>query len=243
MKEQIYETYCGQVCEVMKKATKAERRSLTEELTDHMASHVEVLLTEGWAEDDAVRYAVEAMGDPETVGRQYDEKLSSFWRTCGIVLRIILVVLVWHLVTSAFRVTAIQWYENLQARWAPEKKYEGTVAQDGVLDQQPLDIRFALGEQQVHLYRLDLGYDQKSERYFVDLYVVNYADKPWALTSLIDPNLENGYGARWDSGYNSVSYWTMHAWIDERDEDILFTMEVLGEDPQIQVPVNWEDIP
>ena len=60
---------------------------------------------------------------------------------------------------------------------------------------------------------------------------------------VLDPNLENGYGARWDSGYNSVSYWTMHAWIDERDEDILFTMEVLGEDPQIQVPVNWEDIP
>ena len=80
MKEQVYETYCGQVCEAMKKATKAERRSLTEELTDHMASHVEDLLTEGWTEDDAVRYAVEAMGDPETVGRQYDEKLSSFWR-------------------------------------------------------------------------------------------------------------------------------------------------------------------
>jgi len=87
-----YEAYCADVCAVLKKATQKEKDALSEELLDHMASHAEALVELGWNPEEARDYAIQAMGDAETVGRQYDEKLSTFWLWCGRVLRTVLVV-------------------------------------------------------------------------------------------------------------------------------------------------------
>ena len=46
-----YESYCTDVCAVLKKATQKEKDALSEELLDHMASHAEALVELGLDED------------------------------------------------------------------------------------------------------------------------------------------------------------------------------------------------
>lgn len=241
MKEQAYEDYCSQVCDVMQKATKAERRCLTEELTDHMESHVEALLEEGWPEDEAVRYAVEAMGDPETVGRQYDEKLSSFWRICGVMLRWILILMVVNLLTGPVRVSFIQFYDSLMARWNPHLKYEDTM-REGTLARRDLDIRIPREGRQTNVYRLDLGYDAQREGYFVAVYTVTYADNPLHLIGSDLMKLEHCFQGSRGTGYGGTEYYIQYADIEKGDTSIGLTIYRLGEDIQVEIPVDWEGI-
>ena len=66
-REITYNAYCKQVCSVLKKATQKEKSALSEELLDHMESHAEALIELGWDPEEARTYAVQAMGDAETV--------------------------------------------------------------------------------------------------------------------------------------------------------------------------------
>lgn len=225
----------------MKKATKQEKEDLSRELTAHMEDHVEALVELGWDPAEAQDYAVKAMGDPEVVGRQYDEKLSSFWLWCGTVLRWILIVLVLNLLLP-LGVRCVEIYGSLMARWAPDRLYEDT-EQEGTLERQALDIRIAQEGRQTHIYRLDLGYEEDTDSYFVCVYTVTYADNPLQNIQVGWPVLEDKYGGSGNPGFNGAHYYILRAAIEKGDESIGLTIHQLGEDIHVEVPVDWEGVP
>ena len=164
MKENVYEEYCKQVRQSLKKATRKERDSLTEELLDHMESHAEALVELGWEPEEARDYAVQTMGDPETVGRQYDEKLSSFWLVCWYILRGVLIVLA-VLLAFVFALRGESVFDNLRARWTEDTDWINFSYKRTVLSQQALDIEIPMEHHTLRLFQIDIC-DVGNEGYY-----------------------------------------------------------------------------
>ena len=236
--EQQYSEYCKQVCAVLKKATKKEKASLSEELLDHMESHAEALIELGWDPEEAHTYAIQAMGDAEVVGRQYDEKLSSFWLWCGRVLRVVLIVSFILLLSGPVGTRIHQIRNNLQARWHPEKEYGSDSVDSGLLFQLPMKRVIQQGAQCIQIYRVETYYNSAKERYEAEIYTVSYAKNPWEYTMMKDPYLE-----RWGhSGYGTAGavYRNYKILVEEGQEFVVLTIPIPGEDTQVQIPIPWE---
>ena len=62
--------FLDEVLEHIPRLTAGERQSLRRELSDHVADHVEMLERRGLEKETAQEQAVNAMGDPEEVGRE-----------------------------------------------------------------------------------------------------------------------------------------------------------------------------
>lgn len=241
-----YESYCTDVCAVLKKATQKEKDALAEELLDHMASHAEALVELGWDPEEARAYAIQAMGDAETVGRQYDEKLSTFWLWCGRVLRTALVVqLAALLLTGVLYLPVIRVYNNLKARWFPQMEYDAanrSVAGKELLIRQELDLLITVEHQRVRIYQLDVYYDEFEDQYQVTVYTVRYAQNPLQYTFLDAAQLEGEYFGT-GHGPIGVSYYNHGAVIEPGQESVTLTILRIGEDIEVEIPIEWEVIP
>ena len=245
MNEKLYEEYCRQVRQSLKKATQKERASLTEELMDHMESHAEALVELGWDPEEARDYAVQAMGDPETVGKQYDEQLSSFWLVCWYVLRGILVVLaVW--IALAFLLQGRFVFYNVQARWEEDTMWVGFPQDKEILSHQSLDIKIPLDRYTVRIFRTEIYYEEAWERYMARVYAVNYPNNPFYT---IGPLMTSGAGVEGLDGIGglegSVGRWVFIGPVEKGSDHVVFYIENEYTDMHIQVkiPLTWEEIP
>lgn len=242
MKENIYEEYCKQVRRSLKKATRKERDSLTEELLDHMESHAEALVELGWESEEARDYAVQTMGDPETVGRQYDEKLSSFWLVCWYILRGVLIVLV-VLLAFVFALRGESVFDNLRARWTEDTDWINFFYKRTVLSQQALDIEIPMEHHTLRLFRIDIC-DVGNEGYYeVGVWAVNYANNPFYE--------QRGPAMSWSGieGFDAIASGPGHLVYSGRVEKgvdhLNFYMEsdVADIHIQVEIPLDWEEIP
>ena len=246
MKENIYEEYCKQVRQSLKKATRKERDSLTEELLDHMESHAEALVELGWEPEEARDYAVQAMGDPETVGRQYDEKLSFFWLVSWYVLRVILIVMaVWIPFNFVIDQGSAVCY-NLQARWNKAPVWIDFSGDADVLNRKTLEMEIPLDRHTVRIFRTEIYYEEVRERYMVRIYAVYYSNNPFhpgsrLITSWAGVEGLDGGGGRLhiNSGYQ-----TYYGEVEKGQEHVVFYIENDATDThvQVQVPLDWEGI-
>ena len=244
--ERLYQEYCDQVCAALKKATRKEKASLTQELTAHMEDHVEALVELGWDPQEAMDYAVEAMGDPEIVGRQYDEKLSSFWLWVGYVFRgLVIVLTIWLLLFPVWS-KWIDVYNNLRARWFfDEDGHDSTVGKK-VLKRQDLDLEIPLEKDVFRIYRTELFYEASKNSYAVCVYAVSYAKNP------LDPagfwlgyaNVENFYAGGGSSNW-AVGTRAWKATVEKGQEFAVLTIDREETDTHIRVeiPLDWEGIP
>ena len=241
-----YQAYCTQACSALKKATQKEKSSLSEELLDHMESHAEALIELGWDPEEARTYSVQAMGDPETVGRQYDEKLSSFWLWCGRVLRVLLIVLlVWIGGVPAIG-KGISVYYNLQARWFfdPDRALSSTSGEQ-ILKQQDLDIEIPLEHDVFRIYRTEIYYDVQIDSYVVCVYALNYAKNPFeyrgTLIELVEPDNDYGGGGFFSSG---VAYYNWHSRVIQGQPSVGLNFEREETDThfRVEIPLDWEGI-
>ncbi|MGI6450395.1 MAG: permease prefix domain 1-containing protein [Desulfitobacteriia bacterium] len=66
------EDFCRKVCSFVR--YKRAHRHIYEELHNHIADHAEFLREQGTAPEEAERQAVQAMGDPEEIGRELDKQ-------------------------------------------------------------------------------------------------------------------------------------------------------------------------
>ncbi|HHV63914.1 MAG TPA: hypothetical protein GXX46_02375 [Peptococcaceae bacterium] len=66
------EEFCRKVCSFVR--YKKAHRQIYEELHNHIEDHAEYLREQGIAPEEAERLAVQAMGDPEEIGRELDKQ-------------------------------------------------------------------------------------------------------------------------------------------------------------------------
>ena len=89
-----FREFCDGVLGQMPRATGRERDDIREELLDHLMEHRDMLMDHGVEELEAERRAIEAMGDPEEIGRAWNKTLSPLWlwlgRVCAVVFVLIL---------------------------------------------------------------------------------------------------------------------------------------------------------
>ncbi|MGI6226785.1 MAG: permease prefix domain 1-containing protein [Peptococcales bacterium] len=66
------EEFCQRVCSFVK--YKRVHKEISKELLDHIEDHVDYLIEQGISKEEAERQAIEAMGDPEEIGRELDKQ-------------------------------------------------------------------------------------------------------------------------------------------------------------------------
>ena len=241
--EITYQSYCKQVCSVLKKATQKEKIALSEELLDHMESHAEALIELGWDPEEARTYAIQAMGDAETVGRQYDEKLSSFWLWCGRLLCVALFCYVAYLLSGPVQKKYQAVQDNYQARTDPQWGINGMVFPDrDPWISEPVDIAIPLGEQWLRIYRVEIYELPEREDYNIAVFTVTYADDPLQNTSVIQPRLERE-GSFAYNGSKGAIYQALIGIVEEDQSFIGLRIPQIGEDTLIQIPIPWEVTP
>lgn len=74
-----FTTYADTVCQSLKNATQRERKAIRQELEDHLTDHAEALIESGWDEAHATQHALDAMGDPNTVGEALNKAFPLRW--------------------------------------------------------------------------------------------------------------------------------------------------------------------
>lgn len=245
-REITYDSYCKQVCSVLKKATQKEKTALSEELLDHMESHAEALIELGWDPEEARTYAIQAMGDAETVGRQYDEKLSSFWLWCGCVARIVLILLMGWILTFPVWGKGINVYYNLEARLEAARYTISAQREENPSMWRPLDVEIPLEHDVLRFYCGELIYNEDRELYSVGIRGVSYAKNPFRLAG---PWL--GYveieGFRSTGGGSSGACQSRNWWgqVQMGQEYVVLTIkrESTGTDIRVEVPLPWEGLP
>ena len=68
--------FCTQVCRCVR--FWPDHKAITAELTAHLEDHAAALEARGFPSDIAVQQAVDAMGDPEEIGKELDKSHSPF---------------------------------------------------------------------------------------------------------------------------------------------------------------------
>lgn len=74
-----FTTYADTVCQSLKNATRRERKAIRQELEDHLTDHAEALIESGWDEAHATQHALDAMGDPNTIGEELSKAFPLRW--------------------------------------------------------------------------------------------------------------------------------------------------------------------
>lgn len=74
-----FTTYADTVCQSLKNATQRERKAIRQELEDHLTDHAEALVESGWDEAHATQHALDAMGDPNTIGEELNKAFPLRW--------------------------------------------------------------------------------------------------------------------------------------------------------------------
>lgn len=142
--------------------TAGERQSLRRELSDHMADHVEMLERRGLNKEEAQEQAVNAMGDPEEVGRELAKAYSPFWywvlQAANFLLTlVVLFAMVWGITEPLVRA-----WNNLELRnspdgqgkfWGPDFAYRA------------VDIRISMVTDEMRIYSVEL--DRKNAMAYV----------------------------------------------------------------------------
>lgn len=68
--------FCSRVCAHVRFSP--DHAAITAELTAHLEDHAAALEARGFPSDVAVQQAVDAMGDPEEIGKELDKSHSPF---------------------------------------------------------------------------------------------------------------------------------------------------------------------
>lgn len=190
-------------------------------------------------------YSIQAMGDAETVGKQYDEKLSSFWLWCGRVMRVSLLVLALLMVGQVTNRQAL-WSDYFNARWNPHIYAKEEIKGIEPLWSEKMDIRVPTpsGKHVIRVYQTHL-YQSSDGRYNTIVYVVSYPKNPFGTkTDLLRYMTMDGYpGSGFSSG--SFAFYDFLARVEkgQKSVELVIHREVTDTEIRVEIPLNWEEMP
>lgn len=80
--------YCQKVNSGIKHITLSERNAISKELADHFEDSVFSLIESGYSKEDAETLAINSMGEPSEVAKEYQKAYSLFWLIANKLIRI-----------------------------------------------------------------------------------------------------------------------------------------------------------
>ncbi len=229
-----FETYGQMVCHYIRHATGREKQEIQTELAAHMEDHAQALMDAGYDEAHAVSAALEAMGDPEEVGKALNKEYPLRWLVLSRIPAVLLIWIVLALLLISPTFSRVQ--DNLEARFSPLS----CVSQPGQTVELP-DIRQELPGGNVLVF-CRVGVTHSDGDYTVYVSAVTYNKNPF-----YEPlNLWNGY---WDfslDGLHRNCSWndgTFTLWEVSRGDQITFHYNRYGAVFDLDIPLDWEEVP
>ena len=142
-----------------------------------------MLVEHGYDLLEAERRAIAAMGDPEEIGRAWNEKLSPFWLWVGRIAKTVCIVLLLCNCTALIHYGG-DLVENLQVRMATPaqlaREFADGAQKRSFMAARELDIKREFGGQVVQIYRVELhSPGGLGNQFELRVYTVAYAQNPF----------------------------------------------------------------
>lgn len=237
--------FYDQVLSQLRHVSQGEREAIRDELKNHVEDHAFALEEAGYAHDEARVRALEAMGDPEEIGRELAKQYSLFWlvfsrlATAGIVL-LCLSLLFSMPIHRLYLLSG-----NLTARLAPEKSGFASVRSYGSVAN-TLDLRIELGSDILYVYKIELD----PEAHKAAIFMCNYDRNPLGTASsslLRDVRFTTKAGETkvfgGGGGGNTGAYFWCARGIQAGPEDtcLYLSYDHFGTQGTLKIPLDWGD--
>lgn len=257
------EEFLERVFSQMKGATRREKQALRMELEDHVEDRARALTKKGCPEEEARRRALEAMGDPEQIGRELGRQYSHFWLIASRIMSAVLAVV---LLGSLAAVPVARIGGNLAARWAPEQVGENQSTKKLLWDEEQKKyvwehegetaivwdpgLKVEIGNDILSVYQVILYPACGS----VEVYWCNYDRNPLGLpTKDLFPNVfvvtnqagqesaSSGGGVRQPGVSGAGYYFASGLTAAPGDRYVYLTYDRYGQHFLLEIPLRWEE--
>lgn len=237
------ELFWKQVEKHLRRATDKERYAIQTELEGHIEDHALALEEAGYPAGEAVERAVAAMGEPEEIGKALNAQFSVFWRVMIWAASILIVVLLWEVLTSAYTMNWTVYKKNRQARTDPFNMYSAEQAGEKYTLSQGLEIRETIGNDELYVYWV--GIDPKANEAMVAMCMYDQDPFGWvSRNALFRVWLENQAGETGLGGGGgsdaAIANRQIKVPVAPGDTHVTLRYDRFGEKLAIKVPLPWE---
>lgn len=177
---ELFDSFAQQVCRQVRHATPEERADIARELREHMEDRAEALCSAGTSEEEAAAQAVEAMGDPEAIGRElnrcYPLRYLILSRLSGALLLLFFLYAIFTLPGLYIP------YSNLSCRLDPTgggRYMSGAEPEEVFLT----DYRWTIGSSVLRLYGIQPDYTDENGVTGVRIFLCVYNKNPFRYAS------------------------------------------------------------
>ena len=249
VREKQTAAYGDRVCQFVRHATKKEKAAIHKELTVHIADHTQALMDAGHPPEAAQALALEAMGEPDEVGKALDREYPLRWLVLSRLAPVAVLLLVLALLHYG-------WYlpflvkDYLAARNDPIQTTHTVVFNSDtgqsrqVPNLTPLDLRYQLPNQNI-LSIYAVGLEPTGENYTAYLYTVQYSQHLARLNTsrevaLTFPSQETGSlesSLNW--GLACYSWYTITL---SPGETLTARYDHYGTRIDAEIPLPWEEV-
>ena len=222
-----------------------ERYALRDELNAHIEDHALELEDAGCPAEEAEARAVEAMGEPEEIGKALNSQFSLFWQVMIWLGTLLIIWLVWEILINSWSWYGSLYQENKQARNDPAGQvwFMPAFEQRYTLVENP-EIRTRIGNDELYVYWVGIDPETDQAQVAVSLYdgnpvgwvSRNTLDRIWVENQAGDVFYRNkGYGdvAVSYAGFREIP-------VDRDDTHIILRHKALGNEIAIEIPLPWE---
>lgn len=248
-----YQTFCDAVLAACPRATRAEREEIRRELLDHLEDRVADMMERDWDAEAAGERAVACMGDPEEIGKAWNEQLSTVWLWVGrgakaayILLLLVALLPVIAKVGGVCRNLWAQWSDLTNHRYGFEE----------AISQWEMDERVTMGDYELRFYHGGLfptdeatldhylpDRDMNAQYYELRVFAAVYSKNP--LYSQPD-NIWTGLDENWHSGgcsilSDAVRYQRMYCMVAQDAERAVLTVENDHGAAEVEFALDWGD--
>ncbi len=229
--------FFDRVLSQLRYATNGEKESIRAELEGHVQDHAEALERAGCDRETAREQAVEAMGDPEAIGRALSREYTRFWlvlsRAAAAALALLCLMAVMTMPTGLlYRI-----YSNLSARLDPGRQGEGNRDLTGLVVAQ-VDVRAEVGNDILRVYQT--AYDPAENE--ATVWVCNYDQRPFGIASHLLYNMVRAGSWGGGGGGNSGAYYWRFDEIplEPGQDSVTLEYHQYGVDVSLEVPIARE---
>jgi len=225
-----------------------ERYALRDELEAHIEDHALALEETGCPAEETEARAVEAMGEPEEIGKALNNQFSVFWQVMIWVGTLVIMVLVWQILSNGWSQYGSQYQENKQARTDPAGQvwFMPAFEERYTLVANP-EIRTKIGNDELYIYWVGIDPENNKAQVAISAYDENPVG--WVAQNIMNSIwVENQAGDVFykNKGYGdvAVSYMGIRDIpVEREDTHLLLRHNRLGRDLTVEIPLPWEVSP
>ena len=240
-----FREFCDGVLGQMPRATGRERDDIREELLDHLMEHRDMLVEYGDDPLVAEQKAIEAMGDPEEIGRAWNKTLSPLWlwlgRVCAVVFVLILLFNASDILYKVERIgdaLQVRYSKNIEINPGNPTGYELFWSEDPGIEK-------AFGEHIIRIHRVQLWQNPVyQDDYVLEIAYVTYHKDLWgvSLDSSVFRAIEYTGAIPTSGGSSQTSYGTWYEddlKLEEGQETVGIHLEHMGNVFSAELELDW----